>query len=197
MLVDITSDKGGLLRDRLWLIILPLAWIGKWGIGVPGWLPVQQVPSQMIGVLVEDLIAWVVHQAHRPALRPHRGAHSRRRHRKRGGKRTFRHWRAPTIDEEKQKAQPEEARQVKSNSVLDPQRSRALAAVAYVPSPRHLSAGSSSTPVLDMYSWCSFPSAGWPSTTSTLTQDEPDRAAVPAAVGLLDAACQMARQSAG
>ncbi len=50
-----------------------------------------------------------------------------------------------------------------------PHRSRAFAAVAYVPSPRHSSAGSNSTPVLDMYSWYSFPSAGWPSTTSALT----------------------------
>ena len=110
------------MRDRLCLIILLLVWVGKWGIGAPDWLPVQKAPGQMIWVLVEDLVAWVVHQARRRALRPHLRSHSCRRRRKGGGKRAFRRWCAPTTDKEEQEAQPEEARKVKSNSVLDPQR---------------------------------------------------------------------------
>jgi len=110
------------MRDRLWLIILLLVWIGKWDIDAPDQLPVQKAPGQMIGVLVEDLVVRVVDQARRRALRPYLRSHSLRRHRKGSGKRPFRRRSAPTTDQEEQETQPEEARQVESKGVLDPQR---------------------------------------------------------------------------
>lgn len=108
--------------NRLWVIILLLAWIGQWAIGTPDLVPVQKAPCWVVWRLVEDLGALVAYQARRRAIWPPPRSHSRRRRQRGGRKLPFRRLRVLTTEEEEQEAQSEKARKIKSYSVLAPQR---------------------------------------------------------------------------
>lgn len=108
--------------NRLWVIILLLAWIGQWAIGTPDLVPVQKAPCWVVWRLVEDLGALVAYQARRRATWPPPRSHSRRRRQRGGRKLPFRRLRVLTTEEEEQEAQSEKARKIKSYSVLAPQR---------------------------------------------------------------------------
>jgi hypothetical protein len=137
------------MRDRLWLIILLLVWGGQWITGVSNLPPVQETPCWAVWLLVDDPAALVVYQTRGRALWPPPRSHSRRPHQRGGGKQPFRRppaclsacvclcvyarrqvpaqagrqtRRVLTAGREEQEAQTEEAREVKSDSVLDPQR---------------------------------------------------------------------------
>ena len=108
------------MRNRLWAIILLIAWMGQWVIGVPEMLPEPEMSVWAVWSSAEDLAALVVYQARRGMPWPPPRSHCRRR-RQRCGKPPFRRPRVTTEDEE-QAAQPERTWGVKSNDVFAPQR---------------------------------------------------------------------------
>jgi SRSO17 transposase len=108
------------MRNRLWVIILLIAWVGQWVIGVPEMLPQPEMSGWAVWSSAEDLAALVVYQARRGMTWPPPRSHGRRR-RQRCGKPPFRRPRVTTEGEE-QAAQPERTRDVKSNNVFAPQR---------------------------------------------------------------------------
>ena len=110
------------MRNRLWLIILVLVWIGQWSTDIPDLLPVQGTSCRAVWFLVEDLAALVVYQARRRMLWSPPCTRSRRRRRRGGGKPPFRHRPVSTTQEEEQEAQSQEARKAQGESVLDPHR---------------------------------------------------------------------------
>ena len=110
------------MRNRLWLIISLLVWMGQWHTGVPGLLPAQEMSCRAVWFLVEDLAALVVYQASRRMLGSPSCTRSRRRRRRGGGKPPFRHRPVSMTREEERKAQPQEARKAQGESVLDSHR---------------------------------------------------------------------------
>ena len=134
------------MRNRSWAIILLVAWIGQWVIGAPETLPAPRVSkgaawssvenlsaptvghpvpgvlkAQSAWLSAENLAELVVYQARRRALRKPLCPHSHRRRRRGGGRPSSRRARVRTTEEERE-TQREQARQVNSDSVLDPQR---------------------------------------------------------------------------
>jgi len=110
------------MRNRLWLIIPLLVWMGQWNTGIPDLPPVQETSCRAVWFLVEDLAALVVYQARRRMLWSPPCTRSRRRRRRGSRKPPFRHRPVSTTQEEEQEAQPQEARKAQGESVLDPHR---------------------------------------------------------------------------
>jgi len=108
------------MRNRLWAIILLIAWMGQWVVAVPEMLPEPEMSGWAVWSSAEDLAALVVYQARRGMPWPPPRSHCRRR-RQRCGKPPFQRPRVTTEDEE-QAAQPERTRGVESNNVFAPQR---------------------------------------------------------------------------
>ena len=106
--------------SRLSSIILVIAWIGQWAIGVPAILPAPRM-RETVWSSSEDLAALVVYQSRCRTLWPPPCSRSRRRCRRRGKQRLQR-LRVQADEDEKQKTQSEKGRDVKSDDVLDPDR---------------------------------------------------------------------------
>jgi SRSO17 transposase len=102
--------------SRLLRIILLIAWIGQWAIGVPAVVPAPRV-WETVWSSAEDLAALVVYQSRCRTLWPPPSSRSRRRCR-RGGKQRLRRLRVQADEDEKQKTQSEKGRDVKSDDVL-------------------------------------------------------------------------------
>ena len=105
------------MRNRLWAIILLIAWMGQWVVGIPEMSPGPEMSGWAVWSSAEDLAALVVYQARRGMPWPPPRSHCRRR-RQRCGKPPFRRPRVTNEDEE----QAERTGGVKSNDVFAPQR---------------------------------------------------------------------------
>ena len=108
------------MRNRLRVMILLIAWMGQWVVGIPEMSPGPDMSGWAVWSSAEDLAALVVYQAHLGMLWPPPRSHCHRC-RQRRGKPPLRHPRV-TGEDEKQAAQPERTGGVKSNSVFTPQR---------------------------------------------------------------------------
>ena len=108
------------MRNRLWVIILLIAWMGQWAIGGPEVLQEPEMSGWAVWPPVEDLAALIVYQARRRMPWPSARFRCRRR-RQRHGKPPFRRPRV-TIEDEEQTAQAERTQGVKSDSVFAPHR---------------------------------------------------------------------------
>lgn len=108
------------MRNRLWIIILLMAWIGQWVLGLPQTLPEPGMSSWAVWLLAENLAALVEYQARHRMLWPSPRC-QRRRRRRRCGRPPVWGLRVSTAEEE-QEARPEGKRKAKTESVLDPQR---------------------------------------------------------------------------
>ena len=108
------------MRNRLWTIILLIAWMGQWAIAGPEVLQRPERSGWAVWPPTEDLAALIVYQARRRIPWPSARFHCRRR-RQRRGKPPFRRPRV-TIEDEGQTAQAEGTQGVKSDSVFAPQR---------------------------------------------------------------------------
>ena len=107
------------MRNRLWTIILLIAWVVQWEIGS---FEVLQEPDMLgwaVWLPVEDLATLIVYQAR--CRMPWSSARFRCRRRRRRGKPPLRRPRV-TMEEEEQTAQGERTQGVKNDSVFAPQR---------------------------------------------------------------------------
>ncbi|MFQ5343592.1 MAG: IS701 family transposase [Anaerolineae bacterium] len=117
------------MRNRLWIIIVLMVWIGQWAISIAGPLPTQSLPEREAWLLVENLAHLVVLQANQrwfwPSSRSHRRGRGRRR-RARRRKKWPSHRRAGpkgTREEEPEPGQPcDGSPDAQSESVFAPQR---------------------------------------------------------------------------
>lgn len=110
------------MRNRLWIIILLMVWIGQGVFGLAEILPEPRVSGQAVWFSTEDLEARVVYQAHSQVSWLSTRSRSRRRRRQRGRKSAFRRPRVLTDDDEKHKAQPGARWEVEHGNVFEPQR---------------------------------------------------------------------------
>ena len=108
------------MRNRLWAIILLMAWMGQWAIGGPEMLRKPEMSGWAVWPATEDVAALIVYQARRGMFWPSPRSPCCRRRQGRGQS-PF--WRPRvTTEDEEQTAQAERTRGVKSDNVFAPQR---------------------------------------------------------------------------
>ncbi|MBM4463733.1 MAG: IS701 family transposase [Chloroflexi bacterium] len=75
------------MRNRLWIIILLIVWIGQWAVSIAGPLPTPGTPCWEGWLSVEPLADLVIYQANQQWPCPSPRSHPRRRGRRRRGQR--------------------------------------------------------------------------------------------------------------
>lgn len=109
------------MRNRLWIIILLMVWIGQWAFDVPEKWPQPRVSRRAVWSSAENLAELVNYQARRQMLWSSVRSYACRQ-RQRRGQPSYRRARGLKVEDEEQKAQSKERRKDKHEAVFEAQR---------------------------------------------------------------------------